>query len=169
MNKETGKVLAMLEQGKLTPQQADALLAALEAEEVGELVPMVSAAERRANPELGRTNSTFTTEQIVQLAMHGVTPQYIRGLRDVGVTDLSFDELLELGIHGVKAEQVQELRALAGEELTLQQLLKLAIHGVRVAEARLWLEADIEGLSLEDLGELALHGIKPGFVQEMRE
>jgi len=40
-------------------------------------------------------------ERLIALRIHGVTPQYIEGLRSKGMQNLTLDQLISLRIHGI--------------------------------------------------------------------
>jgi hypothetical protein len=69
------------------------------------------------------------TEQITELSIHDVTPEYVQELADAGLRELSVDQLIELSIHDVDADFLRELIELGlvdvGEpEKALKQALK---------------------------------------------
>jgi hypothetical protein len=46
------------------------------------------------------------------------------------LTDLSFDQLLQLGIHNVDPDFVREMRAAGFDDLSVDKLVELSIHNV---------------------------------------
>jgi hypothetical protein len=40
-------------------------------------------------------------DQLIALRIHGITPEYIEGLRSKGLQNLTLDQLISLRIHGV--------------------------------------------------------------------
>jgi beta-lactamase regulating signal transducer with metallopeptidase domain len=68
---------------------------------------------------------------LMLLAAFGVTPEYVRSMRALGLDGTgTVDELLELRRAGVTAQYVRELQALGYGGLTRRQLLMMRIHQV---------------------------------------
>src|SRR2546423_6199117 len=110
-------------------EQANQLLEALEAggrpSDTGELRAPAHQRERLAQ----RTRPTdaffsnLTPDQLIELRDHGITPAFVREMRELGFTDLSPDDLVELRDHGVNAAFIREMPNLGFEELTPDELV----------------------------------------------
>jgi hypothetical protein len=74
--------------------------------------------------------------QLMQMAIHGVTTDYVRGMQEAGYRRLSADELVQMRIHGVTPKFVREMADAGYRNLSGQQLLQLRIHGVNADMAR---------------------------------
>jgi hypothetical protein len=168
MEQEQQIVLAMLEAGKLTPNEANDLLDALE-ENSGEENRSVSVAaktERHVPPQPAAMGKGFSTDQIVKMARYGVSPAEIRDMRSTSV-DLSFDQVLELAMHGVSPDYVREMAALGLEGLSFEKIKKLGMHGVEPDTVRDFIGFQSD-LGFEQILRLAMHGVDPGYIAEMQ-
>ena len=84
----------------------------------------------------------------MRVAIHAVTPAYVRELRGAGVAGTErIRDVAELRIHRVTAAYVRELAALGDPDLGRAELLQMAIHGVDAAEVREMRALGFGGLS----------------------
>src|SRR5262249_182629 len=58
---------------------------------------------------LGYTN--LSVDELIKLKNHGVTPEFIEGLKNHGYGSLSIEQLLKLRNHGVTAEFIQRMKS----------------------------------------------------------
>jgi hypothetical protein len=49
------------------------------------------------------------------MAIHGVTPLFVKEMAELGYKNLSIDQLVQLRIHGVDAEYVKEMNEAIGK------------------------------------------------------
>ena len=148
MSDERVKILQMLEEGKITVDEASDLLEAIGASADESIIqpddPMIedmpTAAHiggnadqepRRAEP------SELTTNQIVEMGLHDIQPAYVREMHAMS-PDLKFSEIVQLGIHGIKPQRVKALRT------------------------------EVPDLAFNEVMALSMHGIEPQYVREMR-
>jgi len=98
-------------------------------------------------------------EDLVQLAGQGITAEYVRSLRALGVEGTGSPAgLVELRTHRITAEYVQALRALGYGGVTRAQLLQMGIHGVTPDFIRQARAAGLRDLSPEALVQRRLSG-----------
>jgi hypothetical protein len=148
MSEGRAQILEMLVSGRVTMEQADRLLEALEG-------PSTAAPNEPAN-QMGRrqrreesTNNAFaslTPKQLIALRDHGVDRAFIEQMRAAGVEDLGVDDFIELYDHGVDAEFVRELGEMGFTNLTRDQLIELYEHGVDAEFVR-----EMRGLGFNNL------------------
>ena len=169
-------------------------------ERIGDRELMVLALSRASSAnvrELASLLGALSSQQVVELSIHGITPAYVREVRSLGISgadtpagvvelrihrisaayvrelaelgyrDLSRGMLLQMGIHGVGARQVRELRELGYRDLTPQQLVMLRIHGITPAHIRHMREGGFTDLTPEALVELKIHNVTPEYVREL--
>ena len=100
MDEERFKIMQMLADGTITIDEADLLLEALEAAPA-EPTAATGQTQRIAPPwretpeQPARTFANLTLDQLIELRIHGVDPEFIQGVRGLGLTDLTFAQLLE--------------------------------------------------------------------------
>ncbi|HEU0014218.1 MAG TPA: hypothetical protein VFQ45_11075 [Longimicrobium sp.] len=109
---------------------------------------------------------TNSVGDVVAMRIHNITPAYVRELGSLGYRDLSREQLLAMGIHGVTAEAVREYREMGFRDLSPQELVNLRIHGVTAAYARAMAEAGLRGETAEGLVQLRIHGVRPEVIRE---
>ena len=177
MEREQNQVLSMLESGKITPEQADELLEALQPRsELLANVDLPSQNTEKANPTARATTSKkkrsrrrggFSTREIVEMGIHGVNPQFVRDMQNV-FGDLKFKQIMQLAIHDIKPGFVEEVRALDLEQLDFDTIVEMGIHGVDTQFVKDLAEQGLEDLSAREIIEFAIHGINADFVKTVQ-
>jgi hypothetical protein len=114
-----------------------------------------TAVERRSKESVSENTSN---EQ------HG---SYIEGLQSAGLKDLTVDEIIALKIHGVTPDYIRELRAV-GIEAKGPELVALKIHEVTPEYVRSLAAAGLGNLHVRDYLAAKIQGITPEFIQGIR-
>src|SRR5262245_2104746 len=175
MQTERSKVLEMVAAGTITVEQAQQLLDAIgwgapvpEAEEPGG-APWPRREARERSRSAGRSGVVpgFTTEELIELADHGVGADYIRDLWAAGVRDLSANDLTELFNHGVGAATLRSLRDAGLTDLTIDEVIELTNHGVTADYIVQMRAAGYAHVGVDELVELYSHGVTPAYLREM--
>jgi hypothetical protein len=108
-----------------------------------------------------------STSQLIDLRIHGVTPDYMREMEQAGYHGLSVQNYIDLRIHGVSPEFVRDLKA-AGYDLSAQQVIELRIHGVSSDYLR-----DLKAYGLRprasELVDLRIHGVTPEYLKGLKD
>lgn len=171
MDEERRIVLDMATEGRLTPQEAEQLLEALEAEP-GDLSPAPPAlpAGQTQLPSYEQQPdwmTNLTTEQIIELKIHGVNPAFVQQARQLGLTNLSFEQLIQLAVHGIDTTFIQQFRDAGLEDLTFDRLIEFSVHGVDAAFVKQSYAAGFKDLGVEQVIQLAIHGVDAAFMHEL--
>jgi len=95
---------------------------------------------------------------LVQLKIHGVSTNYLKGLKDAGYGGLLASEITDLAIHGVSVDFIEDSKSL-GYSFTPRQLIDLRIHGVDGAYLRRLRDAGLKNLSAAQIEKLRIHGV----------
>ena len=76
--------------------------------------------------------SDLSESKLVELRIHGVSPEYIEEIRSAGLKDISLSKLVNCRIHGVKGQYVKHaikvLKA-QGKKVTPSRVIYMKIHG----------------------------------------
>ncbi len=140
MAQERISILRMLEEGKISVDEATALLEVIEQpaqsdqlqpDEPPSASPDTSQSLQPTRPAADETSvSDLNLEKLTEMKIHGVTPAFIQEMHALGLSDLSTDNLVEMRIHGVTPDYVRQMEALGLKNLTLDRLIEMRIHGV---------------------------------------
>ena len=105
MNDERTHILQMLANGKITVDEAQTLLEAInDSKKVDESFPAPPSPPRAPRPPARRhrrREPDNLIDQVLQLRIHGIDGRFIAEMNEMGITGLTPDELVELKIHGV--------------------------------------------------------------------
>ena len=174
MEEERTKVLQLVADGRITVENADELLTALDdrrraeemdaAREVPRPRPSEDSAERSG--PAGARKLSF--DQLVQLGIHGIEPEFVKRVR-ARFPDLSFDRLLDLGLHGVDVDYLEEMKDVL-PDVDIDDLIAMARHGVEAEYVREIRRLAPElRLTAEQLTELTIHGIDVSLIDALAE
>jgi hypothetical protein len=67
--------------------------------------------------------------KIVELKIHGVSPDFIKGFTDMGFKDLSLSKAVECKIHGVSPDYIKRMQEKGFKNLDLNEYIRLKIYG----------------------------------------
>jgi beta-lactamase regulating signal transducer with metallopeptidase domain len=108
----------------------------------------------------------LTVDQVISLKIQGVTPEYVKSMRDLGLK-IDADNLVGMKIQGVTPEYVREMRAATGESLDIDSLIGMKIQGVTPEYVK-----QIHDLGLKADGDelvgMKIQGVSPEYIREMR-
>src|SRR6266849_3456495 len=108
MNPDTLKVLEMVAEGTISPDDANALLKAL-GEGDNPPAPPPEATRRPVRENIS-PSTRLSIQQIARLTEQGVDADYIRELQAAGYGGLDANQIIELHNHGVDGDYIRELR-----------------------------------------------------------
>jgi hypothetical protein len=75
------------------------------------------------------TRGQLNPDDVVSLAIHGVTAEFIDGLAALGYRDFTAQDLVSLRIHGVTPDYVGSLQRAGMTHLSADQLVRLRLAG----------------------------------------
>jgi beta-lactamase regulating signal transducer with metallopeptidase domain len=123
--------------------------------------------EARPSPARERAAGLLSPQQLMAFRIHGVTPEFIDEIEELGYRKVSADDLVALRIHGVSPELIRRMTALFGK-LPLEDYVAFKIHGVTPEFARELRQLGLTELSADDAVAFRIHGVTPQFVKEIR-
>jgi hypothetical protein len=109
----------------------------------------------------------LTTEMLMAFRIHGDTPQFIREIRAAGLTTSDSDTLVAFRIHGVTPEMVREVRK-SGLTVSEDELIAFRIHGVTPAFIAKVDKLGYANLTPDQLVAMRIHGVTPEYIADMK-
>ncbi|HEU0014217.1 MAG TPA: M56 family metallopeptidase [Longimicrobium sp.] len=106
-------------------------------------------------------------EQLTGMATVGVTPEYVAALRRLGYTSLTPAQVTGMRVQGVTPRWAEEMNALGFGRIPADQLIGMRVHGVTADWAREMREL-LGRITLDQLVGMKVHGISPAYVRELR-
>ena len=110
---------------------------------------------------------TLSIEQLIRLRRYGIDGDFIRGVKDLGFTDLTLRALTNLAKYGADPEYIRAIRAAGFTDLDPEELARMAKYGLdaEFAEAVHAAGYNTDG---EGLIDMAKYGADAAFIAEMR-
>src|SRR6516164_8609280 len=112
----------------------------------------------------GLTN--LTVDQLVGMTIQGVTPEYVRSMKDLGLK-IDPDTLIGMTVQAITPSYVAQMRTATGQSLDADDLIGLKVQGVTpdyIKEIHdLGFKADAD-----DIIGMKVQGVTPDYIQEMR-
>lgn len=99
----------------------------------------------------------LTVQDYIDLRNHGVTAEYLKGLKDAGY-ELGSEAVMQLRMHGVPVDFARRARNL-GYTFTPDDLVQLRMHGVDGAYLQRLRDAGMRELTAEQISRLRQHGV----------
>jgi beta-lactamase regulating signal transducer with metallopeptidase domain len=107
----------------------------------------------------------LTPDELISLRVQGVTPEYVRGIRQQGFQPTA-DELVSLRVQSVTPEYIRDLRA-QGLSLALDQIIGMKVQGITPAYVQ---QMRAEGLQVDAdrLIGMKVQGATPEYVRDLK-
>lgn len=107
----------------------------------------------------------LTADDLIGLKIQGVTPEYVRGMHDLGLHP-DVDGLIGMKVQGVTPEYVKELRGL-GFNPDVDQIIGMKVQGVTAEYVRGMKELGIQGDADQIVG-MKVQGVTPEYIRELQ-
>ena len=73
---------------------------------------------------------------IIRLRNHGIRPEFVREMADLGFDPDDIDPLIRLRVHGVDPELIARLQEMGYDDLTIDEAIRLKNHGISSSQVR---------------------------------
>jgi beta-lactamase regulating signal transducer with metallopeptidase domain len=107
-----------------------------------------------------------TVDQLIAMKIQGVTPEYVRGLHELGLHPTA-DELVGMRIQGVTPEYIRGIREL-GLNPNADQIMAMRIQGVDAGYVHGLKDAGLQP-GVDQLIAMRIQGVTPGYVRGLHE
>jgi beta-lactamase regulating signal transducer with metallopeptidase domain len=111
----------------------------------------------------------LTVDELIDLKIHGVTPEFALNVKQAGFTNVTAHELVDMSIHGVDVNFMRGMKSNGLNNLSIADLVSLRIHGVTpdyMAELK---GAGYRDLSADEYRQLRIHGVDAAFIRHLSE
>ena len=111
----------------------------------------------------------LTVDELIELKIHGVTPEFALAVKQAGYTNVTARELVDMSIHGVDVDFMRGMKTHGLNDLSIADLVTLRIHGITpeyMAEIK---AAGYHDLSAEEYKQLRIHGVDAAFIRHLSE
>lgn len=116
--------------------------------------------------ELGYDNPNI--QEVAQLFVHDVTPDYIQNLGKEVYEDLSLKEVVAAKIHDVDPNYIKEFKE-AGYDTKYQNIVNFAVHEVDLKYIESLKNAGLDNLTEEQIVQAAIHEVNPTYLKQFED
>jgi len=107
--------------------------------------------------------------KVVSAKIHNVTPEYVQKIRDFGYKDVSLSKATEMKIHNFDVDELKKIKAMGFEDITMRESIEFAIHNVSVDGIEQIRKAGYTNLSPRDHISFAIHNVTPDHVEDLKK
>jgi beta-lactamase regulating signal transducer with metallopeptidase domain len=113
-------------------------------------------------------DTELTADQLIEMKLRGVTPEFIESMRKQGLDNLTMRQLVELRVHGINEEFVRQARAWGDGNLTVRDLVKLKSSGVSQEYINSIKQAGYGNLTINQLSRMRMFNVTPEYITALR-
>jgi len=106
-------------------------------------------------------------ETLTKMRDHGVTPKYVQEMASFGYKNLAADDLRRLRDHGITGEYLRSMEQAGFKGLSAEQAVRLRDHGVTADFVAAMAKSGFQGLSAEELVRMRDHGVNSDYISGM--
>lgn len=108
------------------------------------------------------------TDKLLAFRIHGVSRKFIEEIRAAGLSERDSDQFIAFRIHGVTPEMVRRVRA-AGYTPDSKTLIAMRIHGATPEWMDDLKQRGYDGVPMDQLVAFRIHGVTPEFIAELEK
>ncbi len=173
MSEERIKVLQMLADGKLTAEQANQLLEALEEDQALEVQDLPAQPEHTTADKdvlaADALHAAFTPDQLIAMRSVDMTPKYIQAMRESGYRDVNVKQLIDMRAVDVTPDFINAMRDVGISDLPPDQLIDMRAVDISPDFVKQIKALGYSELSVAQLIDMKAAGVDPAFVHSMRD
>jgi hypothetical protein len=107
-------------------------------------------------------------QDLIRMHDHGITADYVRELYAAGYKGLTYNEMVRMRDHGITADYVHELASVGIKNLSAQEIVRMRDHGVTADYAKQLSSVGLKGLDGEAMARMRDHGVSAEFAAEIK-
>ena len=165
---EAGAAASTLVEGGLTQNgmvAAGGETTAPQAEQQPAQVPATQEADAQKGSGKG---SDYSDEEQRVLYLNGVSPEYLRELREVGYTDLSVEQLVAMRTNAIGADYIRGLKSVGYNNLLTKDLIALRTNGINTEVIKSYQAVKYADFKARAFISFKTNGVSPSFLASMR-
>lgn len=135
------------------------------------------ASQQKAEPKSQHSSGSYidemkaqgfdnlTADQLIALKVQGVTPEYVKQVRAVGLHP-TLNELISMRVQGIDPQYISDMRA-AGLDGSIEQMIAMRVQGVTPEYVKEMRAVGVNG-DANKFVAMRVQGLTPDYVQQMK-
>ncbi len=128
-------------------------------------VPATQEADARKDSDGG---GDYSDEERQVLYLNGVSPSYLRELREVGYADLTVEQLVAMRTNAVSADYIRGLKSVGYNNLLTKDLIALRTNGINAEVIKSYQAVKYADFKARTFISFKTNGVSPSFLASMR-
>ena len=116
--------------------------------------------------DINKYYKNLDLNMITKFSIHGVSPQYLEGLKDLGYSDMDANMVKKFAVHNVSLKYIEDLNEL-GYDLEANMIKKFAIHNISTNYISGLSDLGYSNLDANTIKNFAIHDISLSYIESM--